>query len=120
MLNALTKKFKHNRTKLSFSFPFSSVEWIFHNLSVENSGVSFYFNSLLYCYGRWEEYKCIYENIFVPLSIFLHSQPAHDVRTTLYGRRFNVLTSFQNPHDVVLKSCVSWVAAKKLNFVWIN
>ena len=35
-------------------------------------------------------------------------QPANDVRTTLLQRRFNVLTSFQRPYNVVLTSCASW------------
>ena len=37
------------------------------------------------------------------------TQPAHDVRTTLYWRRFNVLTSFHRPYNVVLTSCTGWV-----------
>ena len=36
-------------------------------------------------------------------------QPAHDVRTTSMQRRFNVLTSFQRPYNVVLMSCTSWL-----------
>ena len=44
----------------------------------------------------------------------LHTQPEQDVRTTLYERCFNVLTSFQRPCDVVLMSCVCWVKASEL------
>ena len=36
------------------------------------------------------------------------TQPEHDVRTTLHGRRFNVLTSYQRPYDVILTSCAGW------------
>ena len=33
------------------------------------------------------------------------SQPAHDVKTTVLGRYYSVLTSFQRPYNVVLTSC---------------
>ena len=42
-------------------------------------------------------------------SRIVHTQLAHDVRTTLLRRRFNVFTSFQRPYNVVLTSCASWV-----------
>ena len=42
------------------------------------------------------------------LNIREPSQLAHDVRTTLLRRRFNVLTSFQRLYNVVLTSCASW------------
>ena len=36
------------------------------------------------------------------------SQQAHDVKTTLLRRHFNVLTSLQRPFNVVLTSCAGW------------
>ena len=45
------------------------------------------------------------------------SQPAHDVRTTLYGRWNDVKTLKRRCNDVVLTSCISWAfkSSKSLN-----
>ena len=49
----------------------------------------------------------------ITLFIFSHQkptvvQPSQNVRTTLYGRRFDVLATYQRPYNVVLKSYDSW------------
>ena len=36
------------------------------------------------------------------------AQSAHDVRTMLLRRHFDVSTSLQRPYNVVLKSCAGW------------
>ena len=42
--------------------------------------------------------------------------PSRTVGTTLYGCRFNVLMSFQRPHDVVLTLCVSWDVSRHIMY----
>ena len=41
------------------------------------------------------------------ITLYVLTQPSHDVRTTLLRRRFSVLTSSQRPYNVVLTSCAS-------------
>ena len=36
------------------------------------------------------------------------TQPTHDIRTMLYVRCFNVLTSFRRPYDFILTLWASW------------
>ena len=51
-------------------------------------------------------------------SFVLLTQPAHDVRTTLLRRCFNVVMSFQRPCNVIRASCASWVFS--FFFTWTN
>ena len=39
-------------------------------------------------------------------------QPAHNVKTTLYGRWNDVKTLKRRPYNVVLTSCAGWDAKK--------
>ena len=55
------------------------------------------------------------EKVFIPSLVIYKrnvydviTQLPHDVITTLYGCRFNVLTSQQRSYNVVLTSCVGW------------
>ena len=45
--------------------------------------------------------------------------PAHDVRTTLLRRRFDILTSVQRPYTVFLTSCAGWDNTHEPTKVWI-
>ena len=47
----------------------------------------------------------------------INTQPTNDVRTTLIRLRFNLLTSFQHPYNVVLTSCAGWVWKRLYCFV---
>ena len=42
------------------------------------------------------------------------SQSVHDVKATLYGRHFNVLTSYQRPYNVVITLCTGGLWYSKL------
>ena len=43
------------------------------------------------------------------------TQPAHDVRTTLYGRCYDVKTLKRRPYNVVLTSCAGWVLGRLIH-----
>ena len=45
----------------------------------------------------------------VSWTVYDHTQPTHDVKTTLYERCYNVKTIKRRPHNVVLTSCADWV-----------
>ena len=58
-------------------------------------------------------YVCFYRLLFyvtvITKLLFRCNLFQHDIRMTLSGRRFKVLTSYQRPYNVVLTSCAGWV-----------
>ena len=49
-----------------------------------------------------------------------NTQTANDVRTTLYGRCYDVKTRKRLRYDAVLTSCTGWVRIEKSNLCYIQ